>query len=55
MCWSGYLSTDAATLDSLGYRPLVPKALLSTFIGGMCAGVLAHWGYVAIMALAALF
>jgi len=55
MCWSGYLSTDAATLDSLGYRPLVPKALLSTFIGGMCAGVLAHWIYVAIMALAALF
>jgi len=55
MCWSGYLSTDAATLDSLGYRPLVPKALLSTFIGGMCAGVLTHWLYVALMALAALF
>ena len=52
MCWSGYLSTDAATLDSLGYRPLVSKALLSTFIGGISAGVIAHLLYVAIMALA---
>lgn len=42
MCWSGYLSTDAATLDRLGYRTLVPKAFLSTFIGGLCAGVIAH-------------
>lgn len=55
MCWSGYLSTDAATLDSLGYRPLVPKAFLSTFIGGICAGVIAHWTYVAIMYISTLF
>ena len=52
MCWSGYLSTDAATLDSLGYRPLVSKALLSTFIGGIAAGIISHWLYVAIMAIA---
>lgn len=45
MCWSGYLSTDAATLDSLGYRSLVPKAFLSTFIGGICAGIIAHCIY----------
>ncbi len=51
MCWSGYLSTDAATLDSLGYRSLVPKAFLSTFIGGICAGVIAHWTYMAIVAI----
>ena len=51
MCWSGYLSTDAATLDSLGYRPLVSKALLSTFIGGIAAGIISHWLYVAIMTL----
>ena len=51
MCWSGYLSTDAATLDSLGYRPLVSKALLSTFIGGIAAGIISHWLYIAIMAL----
>ena len=55
MCWSGYLSTDAATLDSLGYRPLVPKAFLSTFLGGICAGVIAHWTYVAIMYVSTLF
>lgn len=46
MCWSGYLSTDAATLDSLGYRPLVAKAFLSSFIGGISAGIIAHWIYV---------
>ena len=55
MCWSGYLSTDAATLDSLGYRPLVAKAFLSSFIGGICAGVIAHWVFVAIIYINALF
>ena len=55
MCWSGYLSTDAATLDSLGYRPLVAKAFLSSFIGGICAGVIAHWVYVLILAVSAWF
>ena len=55
MCWSGYLSTDAATLDSLGYRRLVPRAFLSTFLGGIGAGIIAHWSYVGIMALTALF
>lgn len=55
MCWSGFLSTDAATLDSLGYRPLVPKAFLSTFLGGICGGIITHWLYVGIMAVSALF
>jgi spore maturation protein SpmB len=55
MCWSGYLSTDAATLDSLGYRPLVAKAFLSSFIGGICAGIIAHWVYVAIIYISSLF
>jgi spore maturation protein SpmB len=55
MCWSGYLSTDAATLDSLGYRPLVAKAFLSSFIGGICAGVIAHWVYVAVIYISTLF
>lgn len=55
MCWSGYLSTDAATLDSLGYRPLVPRAFLSTFVGGICAGIITHWLYVGIMAISSLF
>lgn len=55
MCWSGYLSTDAATLDSLGYRPLVPRAFLSTFLGGICAGIITHWTYVLIIFILSLF
>lgn len=55
MCWSGYLSTDAATLDSLGYRSLVPRAFVSTFLGGICAGVITHWSYVGIMTIVSLF
>lgn len=42
MCWSGYLSTHTAILDSLGYRHLTSKAILSHTIGGLCAGVFAH-------------
>lgn len=42
MCWSGYLSTHTAMLDSLGYRFLTSKAILSHTIGGLCAGVAAH-------------
>ena len=55
MCWSGYLSTDAATLDSLGYRSLVPRAFVSTFVGGICAGIITHWTYVGVMSLTSLF
>lgn len=29
MCWSGFLSTHTAMLDSLGYRELTPKAILA--------------------------
>lgn len=43
MCWSGFLSTHTAMLDSLGYRKLTGKALLSHTIGGLCAGISAHW------------
>ena len=45
MCWSGYLSTHSAMLDSLGYRNLVPKAIGAHTIGGLCAGVSAHLFY----------
>lgn len=48
MCWSGYLSTHAAMLDSLGYRNLISKAILSHTIAGLCAGVVAHWAFVLI-------
>lgn len=49
MCWSGFLSTHTAMLDSLGYRQLISKAILSHFIGGLCAAFIAHWIYVLVM------
>lgn len=45
MCWSGFLSTHTAMLDSLGYRNLTSKAILAHTIGGLCAGVAAHLFY----------
>ena len=45
MCWSGYLSTHTAMLDSLGYRELTPKAILAHTIGGLVAAIVAHWVY----------
>ena len=46
MCWSGYLSTHTAMLDSLGYRKLIGKAIGAHTIGGLCAGIAAHWIWV---------
>ena len=43
MCWSGYLSTHTAMLDSLGYRNLTSKAIISPTIGGIVAAIVAHW------------
>ena len=43
MCWSGFLSTHTAMLDSLGYRDLTPKAILAHFCGGLVAAITAHW------------
>ena len=48
MCWSGFLSTHAAMLDSLGYRKLISKAIGAHTIGGLAAGIAAHWLYVLI-------
>jgi len=45
MCWSGYLSTHTAMLDSLGYRELTSKAIISHTIGGICAALAAHGVY----------
>ena len=47
MCWSGYLSTHTAMLDSLGYRELTSKAILAHTIGGLVAAIVAHWIYMA--------
>ena len=46
MCWSGYLSTHTAMLDTLGYRSLTTKAILAHTIGGLAAAIVAHWTFV---------
>ncbi len=51
MCWSGYLSTHTAMLDSLGFRELTSKAIIAHTIGGLCAGIFAHFLVVIIHAL----
>lgn len=55
MCWSGFLSTHAATLDSLGYRSLISRAYTSHFIAGIGAGIFTHWLYVGITFIGTLF
>lgn len=45
MCWSGFLSTHTAMLDSLGYRELTSKAIIAHTIGGLFAAVVAHFAY----------
>lgn len=54
MCWSGYLSTHTAMLDSLGYRELTPKAIGAHTVGGLCAAIIAHWTFEAVSLLIAL-
>ena len=46
ICWSGYLSTHTAMLDSLGYRKLTSKAIIAHTIGGLVAAFAAHWVFV---------
>ena len=45
MTWSGYLSTHVAMMDTLGYRKLTGKAILSHTIGGVVAGIAANIVY----------
>lgn len=51
MCWSGYLSTHTAMLDALGYRKLTSKAILAHTVGGLVAGIAAHWMFVLFVAI----
>ncbi len=51
MCWSGYLSTHTAMLDALGYRKLTSKAILAHTVGGLVAGISAHWMFVLFVAI----
>lgn len=55
MCWSGFLSTHTAMLDSMGYRKLLVKDFISQIVGGIGAGIIAHWLYITIMYLTTLF
>lgn len=43
MCWSGYLSTHVAMMNNLKCGKLAGRAIISHTIGGICAGVAAHW------------
>lgn len=45
MCWSGYLSTHTSMMDSLNCKELIGKAIGCHTLGGLCAGVAAHWLY----------
>lgn len=51
MCWSGYLSTHIAMMDSLDARECTNRAILSHTIGGFFAGVFAHFIYLAFTAI----
>lgn len=46
MCWSGYLSTHVGMMDALGVRKLTNNAILSHTIGGLAAGISAHFLFV---------
>ncbi|WP_392486642.1 hypothetical protein ACER0A_003825 [Haloimpatiens sp. FM7315] len=48
MCWSGYLSTHVAMMDSLNCRELTGKAIISHTVGGLGAGISAHFLYMLI-------
>ncbi|CEP89648.1 membrane protein [[Clostridium] sordellii] len=48
MCWSGYLSTHVGMMDALNARDLTSKAIISHTIGGLCAGISAHFIYILI-------
>lgn len=43
MCWSGYLSTHIGMMDALESRQLASKAIISHTIGGIIAGISAHF------------
>ena len=49
MCWSGYLSTHVAMMDSLKFRELTGYAIFCHTLGGLCAGISAHLLYILIL------
>ncbi len=49
MCWSGYLSTHVAMMDSLKCSKLTGNAIVCHTIGGLCAGVFSNWFFKLLM------
>lgn len=49
MCWSGYLSTHVAMMDSLHFRNLIGHAILAHTIAGIVAGISTHLIYVVLI------
>lgn len=45
MCWSGYLSTHVAMMDSLNERRFTGAAIACHTVGGLCAGIAANLLY----------
>ncbi len=46
MCWSGYLSTHISMMDALERRQFIKDAILSHTIGGLVAGIAAHYIFI---------
>ena len=51
MCFSGYLSTHVAMMSSLKFPELAGKSIISHTIGGLVAGISAHFIYMLIILL----
>ena len=51
MCWSGYLSTHVAMMDSLKCSYLTGMAIVCHTVGGLVAGIAANWGFNLLMML----
>lgn len=45
MCFSGYLSTHVAMMSVLKFPKLTGKSIMAHTIGGLCAGISAHFIY----------
>lgn len=46
MCWSGYLSTHVSMMQALRHSELSGKSIIFHTIGGICAGVFAHYLFI---------
>lgn len=46
MCWSGYFSTHTSMMDTLDCKDMIGQAIGSHTVGGLAAGIAAHWIYV---------